>query len=446
MSTQVSANGQRRWWRAIALSAAFAIAFVPATSAQAVVVSALTATTSTATTSTATASTDVDATVEKSVAQLIVTWVGYVNYKSATGYTWTKKPVEAVISCSGFFVSTTGHMVTAGHCVDPAGGRKSVINEFLLEQVSAGNITEADAASILPGAISNWKVEGSDQGSPPARTIYVGQPKAVAGAVVTEPLVAQMLDFRPSDEGDVALLKVEIPNTPPLSIATVDPKSGSALTSVGFPASVGSVVDTARIRASFKSGTASSQQISPTGVAQTEVNADISPGMSGGPTVDSLGNVLGVNSFGILGETQAFNFITDTTDLRDWLLSRAVPLAPVKVAPVVSPKAAAPVAEATPMGFVILAVLLLLVVGGPWWLIVRWRGRRRLRPSALAPASVLAAAPAPNQAAAAPVSPDVPPDVSSAIPPTSAVRYCGSCGVANPTGAKFCSGCGQRLG
>ena len=38
---------------------------------------------------------------------------------------------------------------------------------------------------------------------------------------------------------------------------------------------------------SFKSGTASSQQVSETGVAGTEVNADLSGGMSGGPTVDS---------------------------------------------------------------------------------------------------------------------------------------------------------------
>ena len=290
------------------------------------------------------------------------------------------------------------------------------------EQITAGYITQADAARIWPSAVANWKVEGSDQGSPPTRTIYVGQPKAVVGAVVTDPLVAQMLDFRPFDEGDVALLKVETANTPPLSIATVDPKSGSALTSVGFPASVGSVVDTARIRASFKSGTASSQQVSPTGVAQTEVNAAISPGMSGGPTVDALGNVLGVNSYKINGEEQAFNFITDTTDLREWLVKEVVPLAPVKVAPVVSPKAAEPVAKANALGIVILVTFLVIVVGGPVWLIVRWRRRR---PS-IAPGSL--------------------PEVIPPAPPTPVVRNCGRCGATNPPGTWFCGGCGHQLG
>ena len=54
------------------------------------------------------------------------------------------------------------------------------------------------------------------------------------------------------------------------------------------------------------------------------MNADISGGMSGGPTVNANGEVIGVNSFTISGEEQAFNFITDTRDLNRFLQQNGV--------------------------------------------------------------------------------------------------------------------------
>jgi len=68
----------------------------------------------------------------------------------------------------------------------------------------------------------------------------------------------------------------------------------------------------------------SSRHISERGVAGLEVNADISGGMSGGPTVNANGEVIGVNSFTISGEEQAFNFITDTRDLNRFLQQNGV--------------------------------------------------------------------------------------------------------------------------
>ena len=145
-----------------------------------------------------------------------------------------------------------------------------------------------------------------------------------------------MLDFRGTDQGDVALLKIEANNTPALPVATADPANNTAVTAIGFPAAVAEVVDSSQVRADFKSGTVSSHQTSKSGIPMTGVNADLSGGMSGGPTVDELGNVLGVNSSLIEGE-QNFNFITDTSDLHDWLQGKGLPLAsphtPIVAAP-----------------------------------------------------------------------------------------------------------------
>ncbi|WP_219416938.1 trypsin-like peptidase domain-containing protein [Pseudonocardia nigra] len=281
---------------------------------------------------------ELNAMVEKSIVQITIGWAGYVLYSTAEGYVWSDE-VQYYGSCSGFLVTPTGHIVTAGHCVQPDRARAHVIAAFLDQQVAEGLLTAADAQALLPDALVNWKVEGPTDGAPMTRVIQVVQPGAVDGAVLEDPVAAQLVDFRPSAEGDVALLKVEVTDAVPLPIADDDPKSGTALTAVGFPASVDGVVDGTLVRASFKTGTASSAQVSPEGVPQIEVNADLSGGMSGGPTVDAEGNVLGVNSFKISGEEQAFNFITDTTDLRDWLRAKGLQLAPPRSAPQTEPTA-----------------------------------------------------------------------------------------------------------
>ena len=76
---------------------------------------------------------------------------------------------------------------------------------------------------------------------------------------------------------------------------------------------------------SFKTGRASSQQVRANGTPVTEVSADIARGMSGGPTIDSNGEVLGVNSMGFDGEVT--NFITDAPTLRAFLEQNGVDLA-----------------------------------------------------------------------------------------------------------------------
>ncbi|MFE6254514.1 trypsin-like peptidase domain-containing protein [Agromyces sp. NPDC057865] len=265
---------------------------------------------------TARAEETVEQQIEKSILLVGTTYSGYVLVPYDDGNEW--EPVEATSLCTGWFASPDGHIVTAGHCVDPDEGRSA-----LLEQLLA----ELGQPELFEDAYANWTVEGEADGSEVERTVQVIQPGDVEGAAITgDPLTAQVVDFQSFDDGDVALLRVAgMSDTPALAIAEENPVVGQELTAIGFPGSVSSVVDGARIRASFKSGTASSQQVSTAGVAGTEVNADISPGMSGGPTVDPQGSVYGVNSYLIIGEQQNFNFITDTDNLQSFLTSNNVP-------------------------------------------------------------------------------------------------------------------------
>ncbi|HYB39731.1 MAG TPA: serine protease [Mycobacterium sp.] len=182
-------------------------------------------------------------------------------------------------------------------------------------------------------------MEGEDVSSPMQVNVSVIQAGG-PGPVIDKLTTARVTDFQTSASGDNALLKVAgMPPLKPLAIAQQGPHPGQRLTAVGFPAGVWEVLDPNRLpQPSFNSGTASGQQLSPTGTPTIEINADVSPGMSGGPTVNSdTGEVLGVNSEGMVNGKQAFNVITDTATLRDFLhknnIQLAAPPSPTKPFP-----------------------------------------------------------------------------------------------------------------
>ena len=77
--------------------------------------------------------------------------------------------------------------------------------------------------------------------------------------------------------------------------------------SVGFPGAVQPNAAGAEVpQPSYKTGTVSSRQVDDSGIARTEVSATMGSGMSGGPTVNSAGEVIGTNSCGnsLPGERQ----------------------------------------------------------------------------------------------------------------------------------------------
>ena len=356
---------------------------------------------------------------EKSVVLVGVSWQGYVLHPDATGAPVWSDPVSVMTGCTGWFAADDGHIVTAGHCVDPAEGRAAILQQFL---------SDNNALDLAPEAYANWPVEGLEQGSDPARIVQVVQPPAVEGAVIPDPITVQVVDYQPFADGDLALLKANgLPEaTPALPIAEEPAAIGDPLTAIGFPDTVAAVTDVTRIRASFKSGTVSSSQVSPDGVAGTEVNAELSFGMSGGPTINDRGEVLGVNSFMTLGVARNFNFITDATALRTYLERLDVDLAPPPAATpsptasgdtLAAPRTAQGFFEAIPVwAYAAAGVGLVLVVG----LTAVALRRRPARAAAFAPA----AAPA-------------------ARADTPAGEPCGHQGTS--FGARFCQDCGRPL-
>jgi hypothetical protein len=234
---------------------------------------------------------------------------------------------ESGWQCSGFVVNPEGWVATAGHC---ATGAEEAILVQAVQAIVDGNVEPArlegidptklqDAPALMDVAVSNWRVEGEQGGSSPQIDIAV-----LSGSgdqIDTQP--AEVVEATPLDKGDVALLRVHQSDMPSTQLgADADVAIGTAVLAVGYPASTEMVTDPT-LDPTSKSGKISKKSTSGT-VPVYEMDAAISEGMSGGPTIALDGKVLGINSFKPTGETQAFNFIAPSSILSDMMSNNGV--------------------------------------------------------------------------------------------------------------------------
>jgi len=229
---------------------------------------------------------------------------GYVN----EGYAF-----EWGTRCTGFVVNPSGYVVTAGHCVDAGeeGARDTALQLAVQWLVDQGFIFRRDFGYWLDEAHLMWGVEGEEKGSDPDLEVYVQRGVAAGGLKTGEAFPARVVDYTAWSEGDGALLKIEANDLPSLLVAPSSSISiGTPVLSVGYPGSTDAVTD-ASYEPTFKEGQINAEKTREGGLLPVyEISAAMSGGMSGGPTVNLNGEVVGVNSFGITGETEAFNFIT----------------------------------------------------------------------------------------------------------------------------------------
>lgn len=264
----------------------------------------------------ATATEKTAAAVRPAITYLTSTFTGYVADETGTFFN-NGAPYQLSTTCTGFGVNPNGYVATAGHCVDTTTAQ-GIKSEFVLaaaQQVVAA-IPGVDLATAYQYGMANWTVEGATKGSPIDAQISV-----ITGSNTNaNALPARVVDYRPLDQGDVALLKVETTDLPSVELATdADVQIGTPVLSIGYPASADAVTD-ASLEPSNKDGQVSSKKTLGT-VPVYETSAALSGGMSGGPTVGLDGRVIGVNSFKPASESQAFNFIAPSNGLSE-LLSR----------------------------------------------------------------------------------------------------------------------------
>ncbi len=255
--------------------------------------------------------------VRPAIVYLTETFTAYVG-DGKGNYFNGGQPLEIDATCTGFGVNPDGYVATAGHCVDTTSPSSDIRKDFVTEV--AQSLVADDPGSSLDDTVdygmANWTVEGSTKGSPIDSSISVVSGSLDGGATGrSQP--ARLVDFRPFDQGDVALLKVETSDLPSILLATdADVQIGTPVLTVGYPASADAATDPT-LEPSDKDGTVSSKK-TVGAVPVYEVSSALTPGMSGGPTVDMQGRVLGINSFLINGEA-SFNFIAPSSGLTELL-------------------------------------------------------------------------------------------------------------------------------
>jgi hypothetical protein len=231
-------------------------------------------------------------------------------------------PFLATWGCTAFVVNPDGWVATAGHCVDPASAKllilKRAANEYRSQFPDAPESREP--AVTFEWLQKNARVEGDTAGQGPRVSFTV---MSGTGTTVAEKLPASVVDFRPLGKGDAALLKIAKRNLPSSELGTdADVTIGTPILAVGFPESTQTVTGPP-LDPTYKSGKVSKKSIMGSS-PEYEVDAAMSEGMSGGPTIGLNGKVVGVNSFAPAGETQAFNFIAPADGVAAMLAGRGV--------------------------------------------------------------------------------------------------------------------------
>lgn len=267
----------------------------------------------------------VQALVQPSVVYETITWTGYVYDRHNDGY-FTDQPFTVSYQCTGFVVNPDGYIGTAGHCVDYD---QTVQNDILSQVVDWAYENDYYQARPNKATIAtfarHWRIDGTSRRGRPDQAVGIAYGVSVSGEPSGKALPARVVAVRSMDQGDVALLKVDARN---LTVVPLSDNSntgvGTQIVSVGYPASVDLVTDS-NFNPSFKEGTISAEKTVEGGLLPVyEISAPVSGGMSGGPTTGLDGQVIGVNSFKITGETQPFNFVQPAQNLQELLAAEGV--------------------------------------------------------------------------------------------------------------------------
>ena len=398
------------------------------------------------------------------------------------------RPFSLSYQCSGFFINPEGYVATAGHCVEwDDEVRTALISKATIWAARTGFYGRGVKLSqIRSFAYDDYRLKDKQ------RSVVVAYGVAASGLPTGQALPARVLGLQGFESTDVALLKIEGNDLPALELAPdSDVAVGTEVVSVGYPASVDLVADET-FDPSFKDGTISSVKTIGNGLLEVyEISAAVSGGMSGGPTVNRDGQVIGVNSFGIRGEPQAFNFVRPASAVAEFAsdkgvdnevgdvnaayregleayfagdratalqkLDEVLELVPshelaqayradaARLPESESAEATSPTASddgGTPLGLILGLVLGALVLAGAIAAAVLLQRRRSVAP---------AGAPGRGSTPTATSSPE-PPLPMAATPPATerprqvtGQRFCPQCGAPNASGAKFCESCGHQL-
>ena len=263
--------------------------------------------------------------VQPSVVYETVSWSGYV-YDRYNHQYLRNKPFTVTMQCTGFVVNPDGYVATAGHCVAPDGGKDALRHQAA--EWALQHYYDYGSALSVDSVIGDYRIDvlGDDnqvRHNQVDRAVGVSWGASVSGVKVQKAKPARVLAFQQFDQGDGALLKVDETDLNAIELAdTSGVEINSGVVAIGYPAIIDSFTDP-DLTPTFDSGNVSSIKTVAHGLLSVfQLSAQLSGGMSGGPTVDADGRVIGVNSAHFVGEP--FNYAVPAERIKELLDSAGV--------------------------------------------------------------------------------------------------------------------------
>ena len=249
--------------------------------------------------------------------------------------------VETAMFGTGFFVSPDGYIITNGHVVNEF---ESDLQEKLPLLMSlVNNFAEAYAKAYgtypsneeltqlfyqaVDAYVSN-KLKIQDY----SVDVYVCMGKVVTGlGNIKKCKVARIVEATPFEKEDLALLKIEVSHAPSLVVSSEESVNiGETVWVLGYPGAVTfhELLSTStQMLPTITRGMVSGYREKTTGIRVLQSDVNVNHGNSGGPMIDSSGEVVAVTSFGSSDptgsgrEVPGFNFFIPAKYIRE-LMSR----------------------------------------------------------------------------------------------------------------------------
>ncbi|MFG6101448.1 trypsin-like peptidase domain-containing protein [Leptothoe sp. EHU-05/26/07-4] len=229
--------------------------------------------------------------------------------------------VASVSVGSGFFVNPNGYIATNAHVVQHAddnyeGCEESLFEEFLLEfenRLGFEKGSYSDNEESRKFVKKHSKLENFESVS----RIILPNGKEFDFEIKS---FGTPIDEDSQIRGkDVAVIKIEVQKAPTLKLASSGlPKTASNVLMLGYPseAEVDFLDSESSLQMSTIAGSVSAVKTTEDGVKVIQISNTVSAGISGGPVLDTSGEVIGLISFGnqdLFGSTNIPNAIPTST-------------------------------------------------------------------------------------------------------------------------------------
>lgn len=227
--------------------------------------------------------------------------------------------------CTGFAVSSAGHIASAGHCVDPKEESDSITRAaaaYANERYGdfyAGPKQSIDEMLDVQGYQVRHGARGDDG---PDQRFTVSWDVATGDIESGKTYPARVLDYSSFQKGDGALLKAEVSDILAVSLSDEKIEIGKEIVAIGYPGSAEQEFDK-DLKPSYNDGKVSSEATEGGLFKAYELTAMVNGGMSGGPVADGSGRVIGFNSFNLL-DAKPISYARPSTFIRELLAGRGV--------------------------------------------------------------------------------------------------------------------------